>query len=409
MKNVRARDYLGKTQVRLVASASSSDSTTHPGHRRNISADTWSKSDRAPHELSYAATNLVRSNLVSRSRQQSEPPIHRNVFPPTPPPEIEKPAPTRPEQQGGRSASGIGMRLDTYNVAKISPSSSAQTRSAPPVDAPRPPRSHSATRAAKPDKLELGAAAFETQKRETEQRRGATRSASERPAERRRDREYDRERARYRPSRERLFGAVEQDEGAEEAGQRLVRERERSRNGRSDGRRLDERRREADIAEEEEDEVIDDGPGVRASGSSLTSSTYPTSSTPGLKSLRVKVHYPAETRYIIMPANLGFKEFQGQIVKKFGEGLEERKLKIKTKDEEGDVITVGDEEDLEPCLAGVGRSARAEGSEVGRLEVSFFFGPLACASDKEGTEAAIGLLRQENVLTMTLQVWVQIV
>ena len=50
------------------------------------------KDDRAPETISYAATNLVDPRLRSRgTRQQSEPPIHRNVFPPTPPPEEKSP------------------------------------------------------------------------------------------------------------------------------------------------------------------------------------------------------------------------------------------------------------------------------------------------------------------------------
>lgn len=379
VKNVQVRDYLGKNQVRQVASAKSTEHNANLGHRRNISADTWSKSDRAPHELSYAATNLVRPNLVSRSRQQSEPPIQRNVFPPTPPPEVEKPViPPRPTDYHPQKSQQQQVRLDTYNVAKISPTSAAQTRSAPLENAPpRAPRSHSATRANKPEKLELGAAAFEQKRAQETARRGAARSASERPAERRRDHEYDRERARYRPSREKLFGAVEENEGAEAAGERLVRERERerSRNRRSEGRRQEGRRREDDIVEEDESEVIDDGPGVRGSLGSYHSgrsmgTTHSAATVSGVKTLRVKVHYPSETRYIIMPSTINFQEFTDFIVKKFSGDVKEKAVKIKTKDEEGDVITVGDQEDLEPCLSSVRAAARKEGVEVGKLEVS---------------------------------------
>lgn len=379
VKNVRARDYLGKTQVRLVASDQQQQNNSL--HKRNVSADTWSKSDRAPHELSYAATNLVRPNLVSRSRQHSEPPVHRNVFPPTPPPENEKPT-----LQNKTTTQRQHPTLDTGNVAKVSPKSASQTRSAPAVDAPRPPRSHSATRINRPEKLELGAAAFQQPAASRHQsargqelaRLGAARSASERPAERRRDHEHDRERVRYKPSSERLFGAVEEEEGAAEAGARIVREQHgHSRGRQSFGRGHGGRRREHDIAEEEEDEVVDDGPGVRQStrsGTSVRSGPRSGGSAvgTGLKSWRVKVHYPEETRYIILPPIPTFHEFTDQIVKKFGGNMAGKGMKIKTKDDEDDLITLGDQDDLEPCLQNARRKARAEGSDLGKLEVSIF-------------------------------------
>ena len=179
---------------------------------------------------------------------------------------------------------------------------------------------------------------------------------------------------KQRPSKERLFGAVEADEVAEDAGQRLVRERERGRNRRSEGRRLDARRREDDIVEEDESEVIDDGPGVRESLGSYTSGRSGATVRSGAsaaapKSLRLKVHYPSETRYIIMVASVSFQEFADQITKKYSGDLGGKKLKIKTKDEEGDVITVGDQEDLEPCLSSARITARKEGAEMIKLEV----------------------------------------
>ncbi|KAL9054019.1 MAG: hypothetical protein Q9162_004425 [Coniocarpon cinnabarinum] len=377
VKNVRARDYLGKTQVRLVASANSSD-PSGPSHRRNVSAETWSKSDRAPNELSYAATNLIRPNLISRSRQQSEPPMQRNLFPPTPPPEPEKPAiPPRPTDYNPQRRHPA--KLDTSNISTISPTSAAQTRSAPVSDlAARPPRSHSANRAPKPGKLELGAAAFDRKQVHEPQRRAPARSASERPAERRREDEFERDRARYDARKERLFGAVEANEGADETSQRLVRERERSRNRRSDGRRHEGRRREDDIVEEDESEVVDDDPGLRGSLGSYNSgrsaaTAFSSMSAAGLKSLRLKVHYPSETRYIVMPSSVSFKDFTDQITKKYGGDVGGKPLKIKTKDEEGDIITVGDQEDLDPCLSSARSQARKEGSEVGKLEVRAIF------------------------------------
>ncbi len=48
------------------------------------------RDDRPPESISFAASNLVKPGLTSRSRQQSAPPVNRNVFPPTPPPDHDQ-------------------------------------------------------------------------------------------------------------------------------------------------------------------------------------------------------------------------------------------------------------------------------------------------------------------------------
>jgi hypothetical protein len=85
VKNLKKQDYLGK--ARLVAA----HEQQHTDPRRRAALAAMGIDDRPGEKLSYAALNLVRPGLSSRSRQQSEPPMHRNVFPPTPPPELERP------------------------------------------------------------------------------------------------------------------------------------------------------------------------------------------------------------------------------------------------------------------------------------------------------------------------------
>lgn len=149
VKNLKTKDYLGK--ARLVARAQERQ-TVDP--RRQAALAAISLDDRAGDKLSYAALNLVKPDLKSRSRQQSEPPLHRNVFPPTPPPETE------------RRESYI-KRMSSDSIVS-NPSSLQQSRTG-----------------AKPLRLELGIAAFE-QKTQTEKPRvGTKRSESERPAMRR--------------------------------------------------------------------------------------------------------------------------------------------------------------------------------------------------------------------------------
>jgi tetratricopeptide (TPR) repeat protein len=162
VKNLKKQDYLGK--ARLVAAF---DHQQHHDPRRQAAlAAVHGIDDRPGEKLSYAALNLVRPNLTSRSRLQSEPPMHRNVFPPTPPPELERPD-------------------SAYSKRKSSESLHSQASG---IQASRP--------GAKPLRLELGVAAFEQKSQPHQQqqqpppqverpRMGTKRSESERPMVRR--------------------------------------------------------------------------------------------------------------------------------------------------------------------------------------------------------------------------------
>jgi hypothetical protein len=124
VKNLKTKDYLGK--ARLVAATSRSNAftgfsgaelkkvcpkgsdggccvrncylflTTIPKQSEAAAAQlTQGRDDRPPDSISFAASNLVKPDLRSRSRLQSEPPLNRQVFPPTPPPESDKTSPSR--------------------------------------------------------------------------------------------------------------------------------------------------------------------------------------------------------------------------------------------------------------------------------------------------------------------------
>lgn len=82
--------------------------------------------------------------------------MHRNVFPPTPPPELERPEPIQPHKR--RSTESLGSQKSG-------------------IQASRP--------AAKPLRLELGAAAFDQKAQAERPRLGTKRSESERPQPRR--------------------------------------------------------------------------------------------------------------------------------------------------------------------------------------------------------------------------------
>ena len=92
-----------------------------------------------------------------------------------------------------------------------------------------------------------------------------------------------------------------------------------------------------------------------------------------MKKIRIKVHDADDTRYIMMPLtpagrsmSVDFGDFEARIREKFGvKGV----LKIKIKEEDGDMITMGDQDDLDVCMHTVKGQARKERSDMGKMEV----------------------------------------
>ena len=106
-------------------------------------------------------------------------------------------------------------------------------------------------------------------------------------------------------------------------------------------------------------------------GSGVSSSK--SSRRPDMKKIRIKVHDSDDTRYIMMPLtptgrsmSVDFGDFEARIREKFSvKGV----LKIKIKEEDGDMITMGDQDDLDVCMHTVKGQARKERSDMGKMEV----------------------------------------
>lgn len=418
VKNVRTRDYLGK--ARLVAAANPDG----PANHRNVSHDTWARDDRPIGQLSYAATQLVKPNMASRShptRQQSEPPINRNVFPPTPPPE-------------DHGSAGHMQRAYTFDAGRRAQSpnrmSTATTSTVASV------RSHSSTRQ-KPQALDLRAAGsnlatFERQERpppnEQARRRAPARAQSERPTESRRQYSDDGDRRgqnahddfrylNYKPSSDHgLFGSVDADfdprrvqadsgrsqqtsAGSQEHNSlHEPRQRHRSasrsqtfpRQGRGDRHDLIEEETEEEAqAEAGRDSGSEYGSAahrLRSSASTLRLPVRSSSRAPSvqhrhaqpevqdsprlvqMKKIRIKAHGPGDdTRYVMAPSTILYAEFLEAIAKKFS--LSKSSMKVKTRDEEGDLITMGDQDDLDMAVAAAKEAAGREAVDMGKLEV----------------------------------------
>jgi len=84
-----------------------------------------------------------------------------------------------------------------------------------------------------------------------------------------------------------------------------------------------------------------------------------------VRKIRVKVHTNNDTRFIMIGPRIAFGDFEGKIREKFGLRL---LLKIKMQDD-GDMVTMGDQDDLDLLLSSTKQVARKENSDMGKMEV----------------------------------------
>lgn len=340
VKNLKTKDYLGK--ARLVAASDRANAFTGFAGAEMKKIAT-SKDDRPDEKISYAATNLVKPNIQSRARQQSEPPISRNMFPPTPPPEADS----------RRSAEGRSTESESSGVM----SRAQSVRGGGP----------------KPQPLNLGRAAFD-QNAEQPRRRPTQRSASERPPPSRMESTRNRDAGRDRPRRR--GGSDEEAEDYNDDVYDMYQGQNRSnrpsytrsRNGKSS--------RPAYIDEEDEDDYsqsdVDDAEFEMVSRSK-TRRRSPARSNTSRRSdrerdvgskIRVKVH-AGDTRYVFIDQNKTMREFVQQIREKFGI---RNNFKVEIRDDD-DMITMADQDDLDMAIQTAKSMARKENADIPKMEV----------------------------------------
>ncbi|TKA71226.1 hypothetical protein B0A49_04169 [Cryomyces minteri] len=359
VKNLRTRDYLGK--ARLVAAADRGNTSTGfagVDKRRHLEILHSAIDDRPAEKLSYAAANL------------SEPPINRNLFPPTPPPEAERPvrAAKRASVDGSHASFAAAQSLRNG--------------------------------AFKPPRLDLGIAAFEGVSPE-KPRIATVRSASERP---RASRGYSNSSARSRDTatthrrsvREAPSQRAEIDKEDEHAAypEQLLKasvyqppaakplaSHLRSKSStvqwpmfideeEEDEEQDVELERKDSTAQTSADSGLDHDPDFdmlppplppqrrSPSGSHRASSRPPLpSQTPTISRIRIKI--------LTAPSPV-FDAFADQLRVKFAL---RRAFRIKVKDEEGDWITLADQDDLDLAVEGCVSAARRERAEMGKLEL----------------------------------------
>ena len=87
---------------------------------------------------------------------------------------------------------------------------------------------------------------------------------------------------------------------------------------------------------------------------------------PDIRNVRVKVHAHEDTRYMMFGSMMEYGDFEGKIREKFGI---KSKLRIRMRDE-GDMITMGDQDDLDMLLFTAKEVARKENSDMVKMEVN---------------------------------------
>ncbi|EFZ02913.1 tetratricopeptide domain protein [Metarhizium robertsii] len=327
VRNLKTKDYLGK--ARLVAASDRSNAFTgFTGSEIKNAGQNEVKDDRPADNISFAATNLVKPGIQSR-RQQSEPPTSRNVFPPTPPPENDRP--NRGSVRNGSRPTPAKLTIQTQDIGRKyekapSPEEIRATRSAsssvsrgfsrrdlPPMQR-RPTRPIEEEDEADPADLY-----------DMYQGRGGESSMSRdsRPSTR------SRQQPRY----------PEEDDGSDYDGSlggaefEMVSNNRRRQGSRSDSRAASRR--------------------------------------PEIRKIRVKVHAD-DVRYLMIGTAIEFQDLVDRIKDKFGL---RRRFKIKIKDEDmpdGDMITIGDEDDLEMAIQSATNQARRQRLEVAKMEIWIF-------------------------------------
>jgi hypothetical protein len=334
VKNLKTKDYLGK--ARLVAASDRANAFTGFAGSEIKKGAQVAKDDRPEEKLSFAATNLVKPELQSRARQQSEPPMNRNVFPPTPP----------PESDGRRS-----------NGSSDAPMSRAQS-----VRGGGP----------KPLPLNLGRAAFDQSQANEPRRQGTQRSASERPTPSRSESTRNRAQRDYKPRRRGSDEDIIDEYYEDDVGYN------QSRGSRGAYTRSKQSRRPAYIEEEDEDDYdgsdLDDAEFEMMSRQKSRRRSPARSARSGGSSravgskIRVKVH-AGDTRYVFITQDTIMREFWQLIKEKFGV---RNNFKVEIKDD-GDMITMADQDDLDMAIETARSDAKRENSDMAKMEASHFY------------------------------------
>ncbi|KAH7144458.1 hypothetical protein B0J13DRAFT_585185 [Dactylonectria estremocensis] len=321
VRNLKTKDYLGK--ARLVAASDRANAFTgFAGSEIKNAGKLEVKDDRPADNISFAATNLVKPGIQSR-RQQSEPPANRNVFPPTPPPENERPS------RGASVRNGQKPMLAKLNIQQAETNRRYEKAGSPPDARQRPSRSASAN---------------------------PTKGSGQTPIQRR-PKQIPEEEGSYAGEVYDMYG------GGGSRGSR----------GSGGSRQNRPRYANEDDGSEYDDGSFDEGDFEMVGNNRRGPGSVAGSSRSGgrrveVTKIRVKVHAD-DVRYIMVKPNVEFTVLVEKVREKFGL---RRRFKVKVKDEDmpnGDMITMGDQDDLDMVIDTAKDEARRARQETGKMEI----------------------------------------
>jgi hypothetical protein len=365
VKNLKTKDYLGK--ARLVAASDRNNAFLgfQGSEMKKASEGNIPKDDRPAEAISYAATNLVQKNLSSRTRQQSEPPINRNMFPPTPPPESDKAQPY--SGSNGSSGSFSGRSASQRRPPKLDLEGTQTTGSREPVGgqqggpAPGPGMPQM-------ERLRIGTSRTASEPRGPSRAYSSVRSRGGGGSMRQPQLYRETTNSRRQMGGDAGFAPVSED-GYPDDVYDMYGSPVSPKNTRGMGSRA---RRQPKYAEREDDynsDIYEDDSADDAEFEMVGSRPPPrrrgTSRGPNVRKIRVKAHADGDTRYIMVGPAVEYGDFEGRIRDKFGF---RGRLKIKMQDD-GDMITMGDQDDLDLLISSARQLARKERNEMGKMEV----------------------------------------
>ncbi|PUU78188.1 hypothetical protein B9Z19DRAFT_1101449 [Tuber borchii] len=366
VKNVKAKDYLGKP--RLVAASDAQNAFTGFAgtevKKQNMS-ETAPIDDRT--DISYAATKLVKSELIPRRRsdtgseeKSAQPALRgeRQVFPPTPPPENEfAPSAQKPARSNTVGGPSTGRSLSVRGAALSRARSHDRDRGGERIDEGTggryspPPRRPTVRGQPEPRR------AYSTRAPSSSSTSVASRSRTVREAPRRRD---DRN-----PYSDEVYDYVDGREAPRRGGPvgGSVRNRGLARRPTTRDRYADEDEYASEAYgssfDEEEFEMLD--------ARSVRSARSGSSRRPDVRKIKVKAHHEDDTRMIMISTGTDFDEFVTRLKDKFGF---KRKVRCKIRDEDGDgMISLSDQEDLDMAISSSKKAARRDRADVGKLEI----------------------------------------
>ena len=387
VKNLKTKDYLGR--ARLVAASDKANAFTGFAgvENKRVGEIAVPKDDRPTENISFAASNLVRPDIQSRARQQSAPPINRNLFPPTPPPDSDQNKPQPPAPLSVNTAPPA-FKQPTARASSVRNGQQPVQR-IPQAPAPASPRS-----AVQQERPRLGTVRTASEPRGPASRYAGTRS--QRPG---RDSGENQEDSREAPrsNQGRLFrettrrgdddGDADVDEYPDElydlyrntahsnpyapkGSSQRARSRSRQRAPPTDYiDELDEEASPSLHSSLDEFEILNNAGGTLSRPMRDESRNRASSRREkDVRTVRVKVHAGEDTRYLMVSTTIMYEEFLDRVRDKLS--LKDR-FKVKIKDE-GDLITMGDRDDWELAIQTVRRQARKDSADMGKMEVCLF-------------------------------------